>query len=236
MTSNKSIHEVYIEKDHPRWNILESKINDITDLIHVPPTIELNINPNVSVKEIGETINSITLTATTTKKLKDITKIQISRNGTIIRENSNPNVNGSVEIYTDNTIINSTVTYSAEVFDEKSQKEDSKTINFVYPFYIGNVSSITPPANIVKSLTKLLKIKSNTTQKFTLDNSRFCIAYPKSYGDLTSILDQNNFETINLYNKTTVPIVGLNNVSVDYYVYTFKNLTTQTNFSNTYKF
>jgi hypothetical protein len=44
-------------------------------------------------------------------------------------------------------------------------------------------------------------------------------AYPKSYGALKSILDPNNFETINGYSRSELSITGLDGTTQTYYVY-----------------
>ena len=230
--ADKTIHEIFIEKNHPRWDDIENKLASL----YTPPTVSLGIEPNVSVKEFGESINSIILTATTAKKFQNITKIEFFRNSVLIDTKNSPNPNGGTESFTSNTLVNNTVTFKAKVSDAQGYAENSRTISFVYPFYIGSVSTNNPTETQLKALTRLVKVKGNTTQSFTLTNASFCIAYLKSYGNLISILDQNNFETVGLYNVTTVTIAGLDNNPVDYYVYVLNNLTTQINFTNTFKF
>lgn len=63
-------------------------------------------------------------------------------------------------------------------------------------------------------------------------SSQVCyFAYPASYGNLVSILDNNNFDVFSDWTKS----VGTIN-SVSYNIYAFNNLTTQTNFYYTFKF
>jgi hypothetical protein len=56
-------------------------------------------------------------------------------------------------------------------------------------------------------------------------------AYDSSYGDLTSILDPNSFETISGWNKSTLTVGGLS-----YYVYVSAAPTTDTNAQFTFKY
>jgi hypothetical protein len=213
----------------------QQQIDSIMAMLYTAPTVSISTNPNVSVKEYGDNIASTILTATTVKKSKTITKVEFYRNNALINTVSSPNPNGGNETYTDATVVNDTVTYKAMVYDGQSNASSSKTITYVYPYYIGSLTNATPISSDITALTKLVKTKSNTTQAFTTTNGRFCISYPQSYGALTSILDQNNFETIGGYNLTVVNITGLNGVSVAYNVYTLATITTQTNFTNTFK-
>ena len=100
----------------------------------------------------------------------------------------------------------------------------SKTIEFIYPFIWGASDSAIPD---LTTLTKDLSKKGNKTYSYTTANQYIVFAYDKSYGDLSSILDQNGFETISGYTKT---------VSGDYNVYVSDLPTTDTNAANTFKF
>lgn len=213
-----------------------NQIEMLLGVVYVPPAVTISTNPNVSVKEYGDNIDVIVLTAATTKKVYPIEKVEFYRDSVLINTISAPNPDGGNETYTDSTAISDTVTFTAKVYDEQSSSQSVKTINYVYPFYVGSVANSSPTEAQIKALSKLVKTKGDTAYSFTLTDSRFVIAYPKSYGTLSSILDKNGFETINSYTRTEVTITGLNGVAVVYYVYTLNNITTQTNFTNTFKF
>jgi len=70
---------------------------------------------------------------------------------------------------------------------------------------------------------------------YTLTEQVYYFCYPADKGDLSSILDNNQFETLPGWTKRTESFVfaGLSNVS--YNVYEFNNITTQTSFTNTFK-
>ena len=55
------------------------------------------------------------------------------------------------------------------------------------------------------------------------------IAYPKSYGVLSSILDPNGFEQLSSFTCLEKSIVGLDGTSQQYYVYV-NDASTNTNF------
>ena len=69
---------------------------------------------------------------------------------------------------------------------------------------------------------KIIGTKSNRTVTFTGTAVYLYFCYPASYGVLTSILDQNSFEQITAFNRTTVNVVSsglVNNWSEPYYIY-----------------
>lgn len=215
---------------------LDLGIGDIYSLIYTPPVVTLSLNPSTATKEYGDPIDSVILTGNVTRKTQDVTTVEFYRDSTLLNTISNPSASGGSFSYTENTDVADTVTFKVKAYDAKGSAEATKTISYVYPFYVGSVTVATPNESQIEALTKLVKTKSNTTQAFTTTDGRFAIAYPQSYGALTSILDQNNFETIGLYNLTVINVTGLNGTSVPYNVYVLNNPTTQTNFTNTFKF
>lgn len=100
-----------------------------------------------------------------------------------------------------------------------------KTVNFIFPFLYG-VSDALEVASL-DGLTKDLSTKSNKTYSFDTANQHMRIAFDSSYGNLSSILDPNGFETISGWKKT---IVG------NYTVYTADLRTTDTGAAYTFKF
>lgn len=217
---------------------VNDRVDEIMNLIYTPATVSLSTNPNVSVKEYGEIIDKIVLSAAVLKKTQPIKKVEFYRGSSLINTITTPNPDGGTFVFTEETDITDTVTFKAKVYDERGSAEGTKTINFVYPFFAGSlaINTASPIEEQIESLTKLIKTKSNTTHSFTAANARFVFAYPASYGALTSILDQNGFETIGSYNLTTVSITGLNGTAIMYNVYTLATPTTQTDFLNTFKF
>lgn len=108
-------------------------------------------------------------------------------------------------------------------------KSDSKTIEFILPFYYGAVD--TPDFTSLDVLTEDLSKKGTKTYKITTSNQYMSIVYDSSYGHLTSILDSNNFELIDGWSKTTKEIDG----SV-YTVWVSNGRTTDVNAKFTFKF
>ena len=217
----------------------EKTMQEMFDMLLYPymlPSISLSTNPNGIVREYGNNISSIVLTANVTKKSNDIVKIEYYKNGSIIHTNSTPSSGSGTDSYTDSTGINNNTTYMAKVYDDKSSSTSSVTHTYVYPMYIGNISNLNPTETDIKAMTKLIKVKGNQSNSYTISSSRFCFAYPSSYGNLTSILDPNGFEMLSSFTKTTSNYTMLDGLSVGYSIYTLNIPTTQNNFTVTYKF
>lgn len=105
----------------------------------------------------------------------------------------------------------------------------SKTFEFILPFYHGVANS-----NTISDFTGLTEDLSKKGQKqytYTTNNQHMVIAYDATYGNLTSILDPNNFETINSWNKSTLTVDGQN-----YNVYVAATPSTNPSAKYTFKF
>ena len=140
-----------------------------------------------------------------------------------------------------NVTITATVSYAKGVQPKDSDgnnydsplpagsKSSSKNIEFILPFYYGasNTADVTSLAGLTEDLSK----KGNKTYKITTDDQYLTIAYDSSYGDLTSILDANNFELIEGWTKTTKTIDGQS-----YNVWVANESTTDTNAQFIFKF
>ncbi len=202
------------------------------------PLITLTSIPLPGLFEYGDVTASIELRATTTKKSLPITSVEFYRDGGLIYTVPVPNPNGGLEVYTDGTPIDSLTTFVAKASDGVNPVRTSNTLTFtfVYPFYYG-VHAVTPlDESDILGLTKIIKVKSNTATVTSPTVQTYVIAYPLSYGALTSILDKNGFETIADYNVYTVSVSGLDGNPVDYKVYQLDHITTQVAFTNTYIF
>ena len=88
-------------------------------------------------------------------------------------------------------------------------KSTSKTIEFILPFYWGKkaASSITDFAGLTEDLSK----KGQKNYRYSGANNEYLyIAYNASYGNLKSILDENNFENIDSWAKSSLTVDGQN--------------------------
>ena len=102
-----------------------------------------------------------------------------------------------------------------------------------YPYYYGAEASSATPTEI-QALSMDLSAKEDKSYSFTLTAKVYYVAYPAYYGNLTSILDNNEFETLpGWLTRTEMFTVGADEVS--YLIYEFRHITTQVGFTNTFK-
>ena len=205
---------------------------------YIAPTISFSANPGAQVREYGDPINEIKLTANTTKKSKNITEVKFYEDSQLIHTVDVPKAGGGSETFTVTTPVTAGTLFKATVSDGQTiTTSGSVNYTFVYPMYVGNVKEASPAQDEIVAMEKLVITKpSQTTKAHTLTDARFCIAYPASYGNLKSVLDANQLEILGDFVKETKEIVGLDGTSQPYNVYTFKNVVTMTNFTVTYKF
>ena len=212
----------------------------LTNLLYpyIAPTVSFSSNPGGQVREFGNPVTSVTLTANTTKKSKPITRVQFFKDNAVINTIESPKAGGGSETYVYSEPISANTTLKAKVTDGTTEvTSNGTTFTFVYPMYIGDVKASSPDQDTIKAMEKIVITKPASRAKtYTVTDSRFCIAYPASYGDLKSVLDANQFEILGDFVKEVKQVECLDGTQQNYNVYTFKNLVTMTNFTVTYKF
>lgn len=119
-----------------------------------------------------------------------------------------------------NVILNATVSYEAGVQPKDSDgvdyqsplpagsKSASKTIEFILPFYWGK--SKLPALTTLDGMTEDLSKKGNKSYSYVADDEYLYVAYNASYGNLKSILDENNFENIDSWDRAELAYDGHN--------------------------
>jgi len=92
--------------------------------------------------------------------------------------------------------------------------------------YVGSVTSASPNEAEVKLMTELEAVKQDTTVDYVITlGNRYCFAYPSSYGNLTSAINNFSQELISGFVKTTVDFTfGAN--TIEMYIYTYALPTT----------
>jgi len=101
--------------------------------------------------------------------------------------------------------------------------------------YVGVVTEAVPTESQVKAITGITAVKTNQTKVYTMTNSRFCFAYPASYGSLTSIIDTIGDEIISGFAVQTLTFTT-GGVTMNYNVYTLVSPATVTSFTVIFKF
>ena len=186
---------------------------------YVAPGISISISPSTTLYEKGNTVSSIVVTATVTKKSEEIEKVSFLVNGVekeVITEDVKA---GGSFTYTYDTEFGSNTTFKVVTndVDTKTSKSAETTVSFILPYYYGVVDSDTITS--LSGLTKDLKTKGSKTYSYTANDQYCVIVYDSSYADLTSIKDQNNFENIGNFTKKTVKV---GDYTYKYYITTGK--------------
>ena len=201
----------------------------------VLPTVRLSSNLSTLVYEIGTTVrNGLTLTANVTKGSSDITKVEFFKGNTSMSTISSGVQNGGNFTCADGTNITTDTTYKVVVTNAEGKTVTSTlSVKFYNPFYYGVTSKTLADitATDITSMTKDVSAKGAKKYKYTSANNRIVITYDRSYGLLTSILDQNSFENLSAFEYKEITID-----SKVYYVYVTTNGCYCTDFEYTFKF
>lgn len=151
------------------------------------------------------------------------------------------NVNALTRSTKGTIVLTGTISYAAGVQPKDSDGQDydsplpagsvsaTKTIQFIQAFFYGNSASAT--VSTLAGLSKSVTPKGQKKFKYTTNNEHMVFAYDSGYGNLTSILDPNAFETISGWTKSTLTYDGFS-----YNVYVADAATTDTNAEFTFKF
>ena len=180
-----------------------------------------DVVPNISTTFSGSglfekgTLVSGTNITVNIKNLADVTlpinTIDFYKDNALIQ--SMPFVEGQSSYnYSYANIIKENTTFKTVLTYNLNQKiTNTGAFTFVYASYYGTtvLSAVTnnDAENLIPAFTKVVKnTKSLNWNNITLNDARYCYAYPNSFGDLTSIKDANNFEYLGSYTKTTMMI------------------------------
>ena len=205
-------------------------INQILEIIDEPPTYTRpTLTTSLSSSNIRHNVStSITITPKFTQNdAGAITSYSLTKGGNVIYTNT------SASAYTDTITLShgSSVTYSATVnygdgvikntllgiaYPSTSIKAGSVSSNATVKGYALSYYGVINTNSIdnVDNLTNVLRTSKGSTLTFSMTNQRVVYMYPKSFGNLTSIKDANNFEYINSYTLSTMTLDG-----VEYNVY-----------------
>ena len=103
----------------------------------------------------------------------------------------------------------------------------------VNPYYYG-VGAQGLTGGQIQLLNEDATAKGDKSYEFSLTAQVYYVMYPAYYGVLSSILDNNGFETLPGWTSRTETITVLS-VEISYLIYEFNYITTQSNFTNTFK-
>ena len=174
------------------------------------------------------TTSQITLYISTKRKGEEITPEVLTLNG-----------NPVTPINTKSLLVSplEDTLYSLSATYQGMTKTSTNQVYFVYPTYQGLVDNdfVINQVNIQLLENKLIKRAGATVvPNLNFSDNRDVIAYPSSYGALTSIKDQNGFEQISGYITSTLTL-SLNGTNVGYRVYLKNEVASNQNITLTYK-
>lgn len=222
---------------------LDDTLRKILNFSYLPPLISLSGSSNV-LREKGDTVSSVTLTASLTKRSDPLAEVRFYLNPSTLLDTQTsggglPNGGNSTYVYS--TPFSDSVTFRAEVDDDGTSGgpttvQATTTYNFVYPYYVGAGSAGLSAASVAGLTKRIIQSSATRTETIAASNGNvFYFAYPASYGALVSILDVNNFETIGDWTLRTENITGLDGNPVSYRIYEFNNPVTAGSYQYTFK-
>ena len=201
-----------------------------------PPLISFTSSVDATkVYEIGSPTD-IKLNITVTKQSYDVKKMEITSSPTL--SDFTKTIISSPFIYTNNMTISNTQTVNVKATDaEGIVANKSIKYEFVYPTYLGygeadDTIDVIEEADVIAGKKLIRKNSALSTQLNSNDVlMKPMISYPKSFGELTSILDvKNGFEMISNYDKKEIEVECLDGTKQIYYCYIQKTQVILKNF------
>lgn len=220
----------------------KGSIADVLDKLLYPyqnPVVSLTSDVKTTVRQQGlDTIASMVLTATLTKKTGVLWKVEFYKGNELL--DTQEYVDGTnVYTYEYTTTITESTTFTAKVYDRNSKTGTSSlTYNFYYPNFSCTTTNEIADITIDEISTNgamRLEAKANKTLNFTGTMARYIFCYPQSWGTISSIVDDSGYEYINAFQRVSMTYVsGTTNVPM--YAYISKELCTLTNYKYMFKF
>lgn len=204
---------------------IKPTLDYIMKMGYVAPNVSLTSNVSNALRERGDTITAMTLTAAITKTLESISEVRFYYDNSLVdTQTSGGGIpNGGSSTYAWSGSFSTTKSFKVEVDDTSVQAKPNKsatlTYSFVYPYYYG-VGTAALGAGVSGLTKQIINEDTNATRSFTVNGSqKMYFAYPASYGNLQHIYDINNFDEIGSWTKTTSNITGLDGNPVSYNIY-----------------
>ena len=202
---------------------------------YTKPLVSATGTPNGGIYEKGDNKTITNVKAVIAKKSEPITKVEVFDGATSLGVKEDATVaNGGTFNFPVSVPVNSVdklLTVKATDRSGAVVFANTESFTFVYPYYSGICAEdAIIDENLIKGLNKKIENKGNKTIAYDCDNQKMVFAYPKSYGKLKIINDQNNFDVTATFTINEVSITGLDGTAQEYYVYV-NNASTVTNFN-----
>lgn len=188
----------------------------------IDASVSVTLTPAAGVKKNGTNVNLTNIKVTLTKgTCTSFEKITASVGGselgtveppTLTTETLTYNITVD-ENYTSDTTVNA-ILNCTQLSGKTDTKSGAAKYTFVDPSFVGVLST---PDDLteenISGLTEQLNTSKSASNVYNADNQIMVFAYPKSYGELASIVDTATSYKLT-WTKTTITID-----SIDYYVY-----------------
>lgn len=200
-----------ISTNTPVWKVVKDML-----VKYQPPTVVLSTTPATKLYDIiNDSISTILLKGAVTKKSKPVTKVSFYVGDTLLNEVTTGVADGGnfQYQYTPAIPIKTDVTFKATATDGQQSTNSSVTIKFVGKSYYGicDASVSDPDETVIKSGSSVLKdTKAYTYSGINMEYNKVFYAYPKSFGELSKIVDPvNNLQYLNDFQKSIQTVDGL---------------------------
>ena len=191
-----------------------------------------SIAPSTAVYEIGTTATITGVTVKITNGSRSITNLKLydSSSKTNLLGEKTSGISTS-NTFTISRAVTSSTTFYAEATDGVKTIGDSTSfLSFYYPTFYGVLDTgYSLTSGLITNKTKVLKANKNNTFTYTATNQHPFVAFPASYGNLTSIKDSSNLEYIGDFVKTTMNL-NVTGGTVSYNIYVLKDPTDISNY------
>ena len=199
----------------------------------IDASVSVVLTPTAGVKKKGTSVNLTNIKVTLTKgTCTSFEKITASVGGSEIGTVEPPTLTTETltynitvdENYTSDTTVN-VILNCTQLSGKSDTKSGTAKYTFVDPSYVGVLSTPEDLTEVnITGLTEQLNTTKATSNVYNADNQIMVFAYPKSYGELASIVDTSTSYKLT-WTKTTITIN-----SIDYYVY-YSGVCKVTNYS-----
>ncbi len=195
-------------------------MEDVFNMLFYPeraPLISLSASDTNYNREIGDVIDKLTLTATTTKKSYAIKSVKLSDGQSI----ATPNAAGDAEVF---TVMNvgKNVSFTATVTDEKGLSGKSNEIKYAFrrPIYYGIVADTNANPGITQGLTKVIPTANSGTITAAFGKFDSMCMIVAVAGTVSDILNPSGYKIQNSFDtRFIVNIPCLDGQEVPYNIY-----------------
>lgn len=210
---------------------LRDFIEQFLAITYLGPLIASFSGSSNVLREKGTVVSGITLSVNVTKRSNPIGEIKFLQGATVIQDMLPPVQTGSgvtnqvyAPSFSDNITFTVQVTDALVGVDGLNTVSANTSYSFVYPYYNGAGAQGKTPAQVAALTKSVINSTATLNKVFTTSNGNvYYFAYPASYGNLISILDENGFETFSSWTKTVSNITGLDGNAVSYNIYESNN-------------